>query len=62
MNKMIKLGITSVLVAASMFTFAQEDTFSNKEGSEYKFTMIKEIRVELERVGVFHHSHFLNLN
>ena len=29
---MIKLGITSILVAASMFTLAQEDTFSNKEG------------------------------
>lgn len=32
-----------MFVAASMFSFAQEDTFSNKEGSDYKFTMIKDM-------------------
>lgn len=52
MKAMIKLGITSVLVAASMVTFAQEDTFSNKEGSEYKFTMIKDMEAtEVQNQG-----------
>ena len=52
MNYFIKSGITSILVAASMISFAQEDAFSNKEGSDYKFTMIKDMEAtEVQNQG-----------
>ena len=49
---MIRSGMTSFLVAASMVTFAQEEAFSNKDGSEYKFTMIKDMEAtEVQNQG-----------
>ena len=44
----LKSGLLAVCIAASAGSIAQEDTFSNKEGSEYKFEMIK----DLEKTGV----------
>ena len=43
MNKLVKLGLASVMIASSCISIAQEDSFSNKKGSEYKFTMIKDM-------------------
>lgn len=47
MNKMIKLGLLGVATAFSLSVSAQE-TFSNKKGSEYKFTTI----VDLDETAV----------
>ena len=55
MNKMIRSGMTSFLVAASMVTFAQEEAFSNKDGSEYKFTKIKDMEAtEVQNLSLIH--------
>ncbi len=43
MNKTIRTGLMGVMLSAGLFSFAQEDTFSNKKGSDYKFTMIKDL-------------------
>ncbi|CAG5078500.1 C1 family peptidase [Parvicella tangerina] len=47
MNKMIKLGLLGVATVCSMALSAQE-TFSNKKGSEYKFTTV----VDLDETSV----------
>lgn len=47
MNKMIKTGLLSAAVICS-FSLSAQETFSNKEGSEYKFTTI----VDLEETAV----------
>lgn len=44
MNRIIRNTLASALLVGSLGTIsAQEDSFSNKEGSDYKFTMIKDL-------------------
>lgn len=43
MKTTIKLGVTCLLMSTSLLSMAQEDTFTNKEGSDYKFSMIKDL-------------------
>lgn len=44
MNKIIRNSVASLFLLGSVTALhAQEDTFSNKEGSDYKFSMIKDL-------------------